>query len=474
MSNSFYVQDNAARNILLSGLSSSKLYDFTFFASRMSVTDARETRFTVGSKSAVLNASGNTSNLAKVTGIQPNASGQITIVVTKEAASQYGYLNSLVIREYDGTVAPSTPLPPVNLVSQVITKTSAKLIWQDASDNETGFEVWRSTGNNTGYALLTTLAANTTTYTNTALAATTTYYYKVRALNAAGVSTYSNESAATTYDYSISVNFDAFNPGPASWNNLSAFLNTNGVVTGLKDETGVNTGVSMTVVAQFAGDNPYGMNTGNNSGIVPDRVMEGSWWIDRTQVATLKFSNLSFLKKYNFSFFGSRNDVGDRTTVYIIGSQQVSLNASMNTSNLAQIKDVTPDADGSVTVNITAPSTSLYGYLNGLIIQATPGSTGGAGGSNLTQADEAGAEMRAYPNPFTDRVQVNVGNDQSSKFHVSLVNANGVVVYEDNLERSPSQEELEVIMNSDLSQGIYMLRVKGNAGSVQGLRLFHK
>jgi len=69
---------------------------------------------------------------------------------------------------------------------------------------------------------------------------------------------------------------------------------------------------------------------------------------------------------------------------------------------------------------------------------------------------------------------VNVGNDQSSKFHVSLVNASGVVVHEENLERSPSQEELEVILRNDLSQGIYMLRVKGNAGSVQGLRLFRK
>ena len=65
--------------------------------------------------------------------------------------------------------------------------------------------------------------------------------------------------------------------------------------------------------------------------------MEGSWWIERAQVATLKFNNMSFLKKYNFSFFASRNGDGDRNTVYIINGTSVTLNASLNTNNIVQI-----------------------------------------------------------------------------------------------------------------------------------------
>lgn len=42
------------------------------------------------------------------------------------------------------------------------------------------------------------LASNTTSYSSTGLSANTTYYYRVRAYNATGNSTYSNEASATT------------------------------------------------------------------------------------------------------------------------------------------------------------------------------------------------------------------------------------------------------------------------------------
>src|SRR5690606_10431805 len=53
MSNSFYIQDNSSRTIQIGGLNPEKIYDFSFFASRMSVDDVRNTRFTIGSKTAL-------------------------------------------------------------------------------------------------------------------------------------------------------------------------------------------------------------------------------------------------------------------------------------------------------------------------------------------------------------------------------------------------------------------------------------
>ena len=58
------------------------MYDFTFYASRMSVGDNRETGYTVTGANAgfaALNPSINEQEFVTVTGIEPDAEGQITI-----------------------------------------------------------------------------------------------------------------------------------------------------------------------------------------------------------------------------------------------------------------------------------------------------------------------------------------------------------------------------------------------------------
>lgn len=72
---------NPKAELVLTGLDNSTAYDFTFFASRMNVSDNRETMYTVvGSSTAVayLDAANNVSNVATVNGIYPDA-GSITI-----------------------------------------------------------------------------------------------------------------------------------------------------------------------------------------------------------------------------------------------------------------------------------------------------------------------------------------------------------------------------------------------------------
>jgi hypothetical protein len=45
---------------------------------------------------------------------------------------------------------------------------------------------------------------------------------------------------------------------------------------------------------------------------------------------------------------------------------------------MVQLKDVSPELDGTITVTITTTQAAQYGYLNGLIVQAVP-NTGGGG-----------------------------------------------------------------------------------------------
>ncbi|MBL7877429.1 MAG: fibronectin type III domain-containing protein [Cyclobacteriaceae bacterium] len=478
MSGSFYIQDGATKTIQLAGLNSAKTYDFTFFASRMGVADVRNTIYTSGSKSAILNASGNTSNTAKIIRIKPNASGQITITVAKEGAAAFGYLGAMVIREYDEIVVPTVPQAPTSLISQVLTRTSIKLNWQDASNDETSFEIWRSVGGNTNYSLLTTVAAGTTTFINTGLATSTQYYYKVAARNAIGLSPFSNETNGSTYDYSVSINFNAFNGSAPGWNNVTAFYTQGNTLNNLVDDAGFNAGISMTVVEEFAGTNPWGSNTGNNSGIVPDNVMVGSWWIDAGTQAKLRFNNLSFLKKYNFSFFANRDAGGDRTTVFTINNSSVNINASFNISNLVQIKDISPELDGTITITITTTQGAQFGYLNGLIIQAVPNTGGGAriagksaDVSNSFEEVKTGTGIQVYPNPFVDRITMQLGSDVPNRFKVSIVNSTGLTVFNSDFERQPDIQELELLLDQNLSEGVYIMRVMENSGYSKNIRL---
>ena len=92
-----------------------------------------------------------------------------------------------------------TPDAPEALTISSSTVTAATLQWTDRSNNEQGFEIERSVGDNTSFTLLTTVAANTTTYQDATLSSDQVYYYRVRAIGATENSLYTNEVTVNTY-----------------------------------------------------------------------------------------------------------------------------------------------------------------------------------------------------------------------------------------------------------------------------------
>jgi titin len=94
-------------------------------------------------------------------------------------------------------VAGRTLLPAVAGVTATgVSTTQVNLTWTD-STGESAYNVERST-NGTVWTLVTTTAADATSYSNTGLAAGTTYYYRVRAVNAGGVSLVTANASALT------------------------------------------------------------------------------------------------------------------------------------------------------------------------------------------------------------------------------------------------------------------------------------
>ena len=85
--------------------------------------------------------------------------------------------------------AKSAPTAPVVKLGNSATSGKPMLTW-NAVYGATSYRIYRSTSRGSGYSLLGTTTA--TSYTNTGAKAGTTYYYKVKAVNSAGESAYSN------------------------------------------------------------------------------------------------------------------------------------------------------------------------------------------------------------------------------------------------------------------------------------------
>ncbi len=83
-----------------------------------------------------------------------------------------------------------------SLLSGVAGAAALRLVWQDKSNNESGFKIERLDGSS--YVSIASLAANVVSYTDSNLAAGRTYCYRVRSYNGGGASAPTNAACTTT------------------------------------------------------------------------------------------------------------------------------------------------------------------------------------------------------------------------------------------------------------------------------------
>jgi hypothetical protein len=94
--------------------------------------------------------------------------------------------------------APSgKPSAPSSLIASALSSSQIRLIWTDNSINEDGFKIERSMDNKT-WTQIDSVPMNTTGYTATGLLSNKNYYFRVRAWNVLGYSSYSNVRSAKT------------------------------------------------------------------------------------------------------------------------------------------------------------------------------------------------------------------------------------------------------------------------------------
>jgi hypothetical protein len=94
------------------------------------------------------------------------------------------------------------PMAPTNLAGAAAGSGQINLSWTNTSTTQTGVKVERSTDNLT-FSQITVAGASALSYADINLSASTTYFYRVRATNASGDSTYSKIASATTQSRAI-------------------------------------------------------------------------------------------------------------------------------------------------------------------------------------------------------------------------------------------------------------------------------
>ncbi len=260
----FYSETTTAtKTVRITGLSTDPnvRYNLVFMSSVMA-TDDRTTVFSVGAKTVSVNAANNTQNTVQINDITANA-GVIEYTVTKGVTSAGAYMNALVIQSY---VTNTTLLAPDNVKGMGVSKDAIKLIWNNRVDGG-NVEIYRATSVNGTFSLITTVSG-TTTYTDPGLQSNTEYFYKLKAVSSPNASDFSRIISASTYAYSVYINFNRDNPAALPWNNTNTDP-VSGVMYSslLNDQNNSYSGIVMTVGDGFSGTNASGENTGNNSGV---------------------------------------------------------------------------------------------------------------------------------------------------------------------------------------------------------------
>lgn len=470
--------DNATttKNITVSGLSTTKKYNFVFFPSHDDGT-AATTNYTINGVTVSLNASYNLNKTVQINGVT-TATGSITIGVSKAAGSDFMYLNAMVIQSYTPASAPF--IGPTDLRVVSATTKSISLQWQDRSDNETGFTIYRAVAGG-AYSSIGTVSANVTNYVDSDVNLTSNkaYYYLVRATKGTSPTTsnYSNVAIGYTYAYTVNVNVsDKLNSG-APWNNLGTIPQVGFVWNNFRDNNNNVTSIGMVETGLWAGMYGAGVNTGNNSGIFPDNVMVENYGLFPGQSATLKLTGLNVTQRYNLSFFSSSVNTGDVTSAYTVNGNTVMLNAAQNKSGTVTMYDVVPDEFGEILITV-APGTpgAQYGLLAALIVQAyTPATNSiptppGRQISTVVEAPRPNdvipdkINMSSYPNPFDQYFTLTVSTETPDRLDVFLYDINGRLVHQQRFaDLNSGTNTVRVQPDKTLAPGVYIVRaILGN------------
>jgi len=149
----------------------------------------------------------------------------------------------------------------------------------------------------------------------------------------------------------------------------------NKLLENLVDTDGNVSSLSVQVVQDFTSKFlNKGMNTGNNSGVIPDAYLQTglSMYASTQQTGIVRFGGLDPAKKYDVFIVGSYNIASSSKSIslYTIKGETKELNIAQNTANGVTFHEISPEPNGSLDVAVSAKDSYFgYGVLNAVEIR---------------------------------------------------------------------------------------------------------
>lgn len=474
----FDVWWEANKEVLLTDLRADKRYNLALMCS-WNTGGLHTTTVTINGVSRSVQAAGNYTNFIRFTDIQPDANGRISMVFSR---SGFVVWNALIVEEFDAA-APAPNLPG-KLTAETAGLTSLRLNWRNHGGSPTSFEVYRSGNPTTGFALVATVPATATTYLDNGLVSNRRYYYRLRAVNGTGQSDFTGIATGVTASQIVNVNFNhnSQNNAAAPWYNTNSTPSGGtlgrALLSNITNTSGTGSGITIHLDNYFDGSNPFGPNTGSNSGVVPDNVMRTFYFTEVGTEGRLRLSGLNNTLQYNLTFYAGTTfqDFNGNSIYTVHGNRHAALNPQNNTASVIRMDGVMP-VNGQIPIAVKGAPTIQYGYINGLTIHVfNPAAADASSPITRTEAEESAPEGRrsledmtvkpeehgvVFPNPFAQELKVKLNIEQEQEVAFTLLDGAGRVIMQDNryLYEGLQVAQIDVSM-FDLAKGMYYLKVE--------------
>jgi hypothetical protein len=460
-------------NMTVSGLSSANRYRFKFvaasnFSNGGTIADNGYTVFKIGTKTASVHVQGNTTELGVIDGIVASSTGDVSINVSKGAGASAGYVNGIIIEAFP---VDQSEFNPTNLTAAGTSGTEITLTWSDNSPSETGYEIHRSTtGQEGSFSAVGTVGADINTFVDPVSASgSQIYYYKVRATTSGDPSEFTNvaKAGAVAFKIYVNISMDATFDAPAPWNNISTFGFTGTVYYGFKDANSRPTGLRMRIQHELEGSNNWGINTGTNAGIFPDKVLNSFWYNNAYQPAgEFVVDGLDQTFSYNLGFMGAIDVAAAVSTDFTVNGNTVANVNNGNISNVSYLRSIKPSPDGEILFTVKETSGSPWSIFNALVIEGYPsGGNESARTSAVARDDGNMTEVRfgeatnrttIYPNPVDAEMTIHMEDASLGEMKYEVVDQLGRVVLSGKGVINTITSDLPVPM--DLPKQFYILK----------------
>jgi len=376
----FNSQSNIFPSFKLTNLNPLRTYSFTFYASRTSVGDNRETGYTVTGQNsgfATLNAANNIDATVLVPAITPDASGAITISLAPTTNNNnLNHFTYLGVLRMDAVPQQEPIVFTQHPASQTVTELLPASFTAAVQGTPPYFIQWFSNG-------VPILNANQFTYTIPSVSTNMdSTVFTVTVSNLAYTATSSNAvlsvTPATDNPAARSLFFDfgaatttAIGPSPNdplnSWNNVTTAVGASATarLTNLVTAAGAPTTIGLVMLSRFNGANENGTLSWP---LLPQNATRDSLFGNTETFSGLanafpsfKLVGLNPAAKYDLTFYASRTGVSDnRETGYTVtgaNSAFAVLNAANNVSSTTSVTGIQPDVVHSITISL-APTTN--------------------------------------------------------------------------------------------------------------------